>query len=184
LILGYAIAFLLTCLLVLLLLMWAAPRQYQVKLSRQLPAKPARVWSYLSEPEQYPHWFPYVATCELANGTPRGVGQKRRLQLDRNGVLGEREDEVVTWDEGRRIDLVQRNEIMQGRPVGWRDARAEYRLEPSGDQTRLTGVLWFYGRGPLGGVFSLLFFRMRLEKDLRLALSHLETRLREETYPA
>jgi hypothetical protein len=47
----------------------------------------------------------------------------------------------------------------------------------------VTGVLWFYGRGLLGGVFSLLFFRKRHEKDFRLALQYLERRLREETYP-
>lgn len=182
--LGYAIAFVLAFVLALLLLIWAAPRRYQVKLSRKLEAKPVRVWAYLSEPERYPHWFPYVASCKLDGGPAQGVGQKRRLHLDRNGVLGEREDEVVTWEEGRRIDLSQKNETMHGRAVGWRDARAEYRLEPTGDGTTVTGVLWFYGRGLLGGVFSLLFFRKRHEKDLRLALSHLEKRLREETYPA
>jgi hypothetical protein len=184
LLLGYVIAFVLTCLLTLLLLIWAAPRRYQVKLSRKLEATPARVWAYLSEPERYPHWFPYVASCKLDGGPPRGIGQKRRLQLDRNGVLGEREDEVVIWDEGQRIDLDQKNETMHGRAVGWRDARAEFRLEPHGNGTTITSSYWFHGRGLLGGVFSLLFFRKRHEKDLRLALSHLEKRLREETYPA
>jgi hypothetical protein len=184
LVLGYSIAFVLVFVLALLLLIWAAPRRYQVKLTRTLEARPARVWAYLSEPERYPHWFPYVASCRLEQGPASGVGQKRRLRLDRNGVLGEREDEVVTWDEGRRIDLAQKNETMHGRAVGWRDARAEYRLEPNGAGTHLTGVYWFYGRGLLGGVFSLLFFRKRHEKDLRLALSHLEKRLREEAYPA
>lgn len=183
-VLGYAIAFVLSCVLTLLLLVWAAPRRYQVKLTRKLEAGPARVWAYVSEPERYPHWFPYVASCKLEEGPASGIGQKRRLRLDRNGVLGEREDEVVTWQEGRRIDLDQKNEKMHGRTVGWRDARAEYRLEPNGDGTKITGVLWFYGRGILGGVFSLLFFRKRHEKDLRLALSHLEKRLREETYPS
>jgi hypothetical protein len=184
LVLGYLIAFILTCVLALLFLIWASPRRYQVKLTRKLGAPPARVWAYVSEPERYPYWFPYVASCKLDGGPASGIGQKRRLQLDRNGVLGEREDEVVTWEEGRRIDLDQKNEMMHGRAVGWRDGRAEYRLEPNGEGTTLTTSYWFYGRGLLGGVFSLLFFRKRHEKDLRLALSHLEKRLREETYTA
>lgn len=181
--LGYTIAFVLSCVLTLLLLIWAAPRRYQIKLTRTLTAPPARVWAYLSEPDRYPRWFPYVASCTLDGEPAQGVGQKRRIRLDRDGVLGEREDEVVTWEENRRIDMLQRNEIMHGRPVGWRDARAEYRVEPSGDGTKITGVLWFFGRGLLGGVFSLLFFRKRHEKDLRLALSHLEKRLSEDAYP-
>jgi len=179
---GYVIAFVLSFVLALLMLIWAAPRRYQVKLTRKLEAQPVRVWAYLSEPERYPYWFPYVASCKLDGGPAQGVGQKRRLRLDRDGVLGEREDEVVTWEDGRRIDLDQKNEIMHGRAVGWRDARAEYRIEPLEDGTKLTANYWFYGRGLLGGVFSLLFFRKRHEQDLRLALSHLEKRLREETY--
>src|SRR5215470_9186006 len=85
LVLGYTIAFVLSCVLTLLLLIWAAPRRYQVKISRKLNAPASRVWAYLSEPERYPHWFPYVASCKLDGGPPSGVGQKRRLKLDRNG---------------------------------------------------------------------------------------------------
>jgi len=183
-VLGYAIAFVLAFVLTLLLLIWAAPRRYQVKVSRRLPAPTERVWAYVSEPERYPYWFPYVASCKQDGGPPRGVGQKRHLQLDRNGVLGQRDDEVTLWTEGRRIEMDQKNEQLRGRAVGWRNAHAEYHLEPDGDGTRFTGVLWFYGRGLLGGVFSLLSFRKRHEKDLRLALTYLEKRLREETYPA
>ena len=182
--LAYAIVFILVCVLALLLLLWAAPRRYQVKITRTLPSPPDRVWAYLSGPERYPHWFPYVASCEHMSGPARGVGQRRRVKIDRNGRLGEREDEVVSWEENRHLELDERNEILGGRPMGWRDARAEYRLQPAGEGTALTAILWFYGRGLLGGVFSLLFFRKRHEKDLKLGLTHLEKRLREERYPA
>ena len=180
---AYGIAFFLICVLSFLLLLWAAPRRYQVKVTRTVPVPPERVWPYISDPERFPHWFPYVASCEHIGGPPRGVGQKRRVRVDRNGALGEREEEAVTWEENRRIDLARGDEKLRGRLVGWRDARAEFRLAPVAEGTAVTGVLWFYGRGLLGGVFSLLFFRKRNEKDFKLALEYLERRLREESYP-
>ena len=180
---AYGIAFVLAFVLAFLLLLWAAPRRYQVKVTRSLPAPPDRVWAYVSDPERFPRWFPHVVSCELAGGPPRGVGQRRRLKIDRNGVLGEREEEAVLWEEGRRIDLTRTLDTLHGRPVGWRDARAEYRLAPAGEGTAMTAVLWFYGRGLLGGIFSLLSYRKRHEADFRLALTHLERRLREESYP-
>ena len=180
---AYVIVFILVCALALLLLLWAAPRRYQIKITRTMPVPPERVWPYVSEPERFPHWFPYVASCEHIGGPLKGVGQKRRVRIDRNGVLGERDEEAVTWEENRRIDLLRGDEKHHGKLVGWRDARAEFRLAPVPEGTAVTGVLWFFGRGTLGGVFSLLFFRKRHEKDFRQALQYLERRLREESYP-
>ena len=68
-----------------------------------------------------------------------------------------------------------------GRAVRWEDAQSEFRLEPAEGGTRVTGVLWFSGRGMLGRIFSLLRYRKLHEEDFQAALAHLEKRLREES---
>lgn len=181
---AYAVAFVVGFLLALLLLGYASPRRYQIKVQRTLPAPPDRVWPFLAEPTRFPRWFPYVESCELAGGPATGTGQRRKLVLDLGGVRGEREEEAGRWDDNRFLELVHLREQRAGRPVRWTDARNEFRLEPVPGGTSFTGVMWFSGRGMLGRIFSLLFFRKMHERHLRMALANLEQRLREGGSPA
>ena len=181
---AYLLAFVPVFLLVLLLLGYAAPRRYQVKVMRTLPAPPERVWTYLADPERFPHWFPYVSACTHSGGPARGVGQRRRVVLDLEGKPGQREEEASRWDEPRVLELQHLWETHEGRRVPWDYARSEFRLAPAEGGTSMTGVLWFSGRGMMGRIFALLTIRKRHERDFRLALAHLEKRLREESYPS
>jgi uncharacterized protein YndB with AHSA1/START domain len=183
-VIGYSIAFVLFAALALLLLIYAAPRRYQVKVTRVLPAPAERIWPYVSEPARLPLWFPYVAACAHAGGPERGVGQRRLVTLDMRGKPGQREEEVTLWQENQRIELAQLWEKRGGRDVPWSNAKSEFRLAPAGDETAVTGVLWFTGRGPLGPAFSLLSLRKRLEGEYRVALERLELRLRKEPLSA
>jgi uncharacterized protein YndB with AHSA1/START domain len=179
----YPITYVLLCLLAFLLLVYAAPRRYQVKVTRTLAAPPERIWPYLADPARFPHWFPNVTACAHAGGPERGVGQRRRLSLERRGVPGEREEEATRWEEGRILELTHRWETRAGRPALWEEARAEFRMEPVAGGTAMTGVLWFSGRGSLGRVLSLLSFRKRHEAEFGAALERLDQRLREESFP-
>jgi uncharacterized protein YndB with AHSA1/START domain len=183
-VIGYTIAYILLVGLAFLLLVYAAPRRYQVKVTRVVPAPPERVWAYLSDPARFPHFFPYVADCVHAGGPERGVGQRRRVALDVRGQPGEREEQATRWEENQRLELTHGRETRDGREVLWTEARSEFRLAPADGGTAVTGVLWFSGRGALGRVFSLLTIRKRHEADCRAALANLEKRLREESFPA
>jgi uncharacterized protein YndB with AHSA1/START domain len=180
---AYLLAFILVFILTLLLLGYAAPRRYQVKVTRTLPAPPERVWAYVSDPERFPHWFPYVAACAHSGGPAQGVGQRRRVILDLEGRPGEREEEVTRWEEPRVIEIQHLWETREGRRVPWEHARSEFRIAPAESGTSFTGVLWFSGRGMMGRIFGLLTIRKRHERDFGLGLANLEKRLREESYP-
>src|SRR5262249_29425555 len=105
------------------------------------------------------------------------------VTLDLEGTPGEREEEVSRWEELRVIELQHLRETRAGRPVPWEQARSEFRLAPADNGTSFTGILWFSGRGMMGRIFSLLTIRKRHEHQFRLALQHLEKRLREESFP-
>jgi uncharacterized protein YndB with AHSA1/START domain len=170
--------------LAFLLLAYAAPKRYQVKVVRKMPAPPERVWPYLSQPERFPHWFPYVSDC-LANGEVQsGVGQKRHVRLDRKRHLGEREEEVSNWDENRIITLEHLWEKIDGKPAPWVDGQSQFLLEPVDGGTQLTCWYTFTGNGTMGRIFSLISFRKKHEKEYKLAFENLEKRLTEETYPS
>jgi uncharacterized protein YndB with AHSA1/START domain len=179
----YPIVYVLLGVLAFLLLAYAAPRRYQVKVTRVVPAPPERVWAYVSDPARFPHFFPYVADCVHAGGPERGPGQRRRVVLDRRGTPGEREETATRWEENRLLELTHGPETRGGRAVPWVEAKSEFRLAPADGGTAVTGVLWFSGRDALGRVLALLSFRKRHEADLRAALAHLERRLREEAFP-
>jgi uncharacterized protein YndB with AHSA1/START domain len=179
----YPIVYVLLFVLAFLLLAYAAPRRYQVKVTRTVAAPPERVWAYLSDPERFPHWFPGVAACTHAGGPERGVGQRRHVVLDIKGHPGEREEEATHWEENLRLELTHLSETRSGRPVRWEEARAEFRLAPAPGGTAVTAVLWFSGRGALGRMIALLSTRKRHEADFRAALERLDQRLREESFP-
>jgi uncharacterized protein YndB with AHSA1/START domain len=179
----YPVVYVLLCILAFLLLAYAAPRRYQVKVTRVVPAPPERVWAYVSDPARFPHFFPYVVDCTHAGGPERGLGQRRRVVLDRRGVSGEREETATVWEENRHLVLTHGRETRGGREVLWTEAKSEFRLAPTDGGTAVTGVLWFDGRNSLGRVLSLLSIRKRHEAEFRVALAHLEKRLREETFP-
>jgi uncharacterized protein YndB with AHSA1/START domain len=183
-VIGYTIAFFLTVVLAFLLLVYAAPRRYQVKVTRFVPAPPERVWAYVSDPARFPHFFPGVTDCTHAGGPERGLGQRRHVVLDLRGKPGEREEEATLWEENQRLELTPGRETRGGREVPWNEARGGFRLAPAPGGTTVTGVLWFSGRGSLGRIFSLLTIRKRHEADYRAALATLERRLREESFPA
>jgi uncharacterized protein YndB with AHSA1/START domain len=167
-----------------LLLAYASPIRYQVKVVRKLPVPPERVWRYLSEPERFPHWFPNISDCTTNGDVKSGVGQRRHVRLERKRRLGEREEEATRWEENRILILEHLWERMEGKPVHWVEARSEYRLDPEDGGTRLTTSFWFSGDGTMGRIFSLLSYRKKHEREHRLALSNLEKRLVEETYPS
>lgn len=179
----YPIVYVLLGVLAFLLLAYAAPRRYQVKVTRVVPAPPARVWAYLSDPARFPHFFPYVADCTHSGGPERGLGQRRHVVLDRRGVSGEREETATRWEEDRLLVLTHGPETRRGHEVLWTEARSEFRLAPAEGGTAVTGVLWFDGRNSLGRVLALLSLRKRHEAEFRAALAHLEKRLREESFP-
>jgi uncharacterized protein YndB with AHSA1/START domain len=179
----YPVVYVLLGVLAFLLLAYAAPRRYQVKVTRVVPAPPERVWAYVADPARFPHFFPDVADCVHVGGPERGLGQRRRVILDRRGTPGEREEEATRWEENRRLELTHGPERRGGRPVTWEEARSEFHLAPADGGTAVTGVLWFSGRDALGRVLALLSTRKRHEAAFRAALANLEQRLREESFP-
>lgn len=165
--------------LAFLLLAYAAPRRYQVKVDRELAAPPDRIWPYLSDPEYLPRWFPGVTESTLVGEIQSGVGQRRHIRLDRNLKRAEREEEVTQWKDNQSITLEHRWEKMNGKTPPWIEGKSEYRLEPIEGGTRLTGWYTFSGHGTMGRIFSLLSFRKKHEKEYRLAFDNLEKRVTE-----
>ncbi len=171
----------LSAMLGFLLLAYAAPKRYQVKVARRLAAPPDRVWPYLSEPEYLPRWFPGVTESTLVGQVQSGVGQKRHIKIDRNLKRAEREEEVTRWDEARVITLEHLWEKMDGKTPPWIEGKSEYRLEAVEGGTQLTGWYTFSGHGTMGRIFSLLSFRKKHEKEYRLAFDNLEKQVAEES---
>lgn len=163
--------------LAFLLLAYAAPRRYQVKVSRKLPVPPDRIWPYLSDPEYLPRWFPGVTECTTNGEVTSGVGQRRHIKLDRDLRRAEREEEVTRWEEDKSIILEHVWEKMDGKTPPWVEGKSEYRLEPVDGGTQLTGWYTFSGHGTMGRIFSLLSFRKKHEREYRLAFDNLEKQL-------
>ena len=174
------IVVILSAVLGFLLLAYAAPKRYQVKVARKLPAPPDRVWPYLSEPEYLPRWFPGVTESMTIGDVQSGVGQRRHIKIDRDLKRAEREEEVTRWDQDRAITLEHLWEKMGGKTPPWIEGKSEYRLEPVDGGTQLTGWYTFSGHGTMGRIFSLLSFRKKHEKEYRLAFDNLEKQIAEE----
>lgn len=175
------IVVILSALLAFLLLAYAAPRRYQVKVTRRLPAPPDRVWPYLSDPEYLPRWFPGVTEATTIGDVETGVGQKRHIKLDRDLKRAEREEEATHWDEGRALTLEHLWETMNGKTPPWIEGKSEYRLEAVEEGTQLTGWYTFSGHGTMGRIFSLLSFRKKHEREYELAFENLEMQVVQES---
>jgi uncharacterized protein YndB with AHSA1/START domain len=174
------IVMVLSAVLAFLLLAYAAPKRYQVKVSRRLPAPPDRVWPYLSDPEYLPRWFPGVTECVGNSDVRNGVGQRRHIRIDRDLKRIEREEEATGWIENQYLVLEHAWEKVNGKTPPWTEGKSEYKLEAVDGGTELTGWYTFSGHGTMGRIFSLLSFRKKHEKVYRLAFDNLEKRIGED----
>lgn len=96
----------------------------------EIKARPDQVWAAISQPEDWPRWWPYVKTVDLLqSGDVDGIGSLRRFvwrtRLPYRIVL-----EVETL-------AVERERLLVARARGDADGQGTWRLAPSGNGTRL-----------------------------------------------
>lgn len=100
-------------------------------IKRWLPARPERVWAYLTDSELRRKWLasgdmapatgsPFTLTWrndELSPGVPAPEGHEGGNTM---------ESEILAWDEPRRLEFK------------WGDGTVTFELEPNGEKTLLT----------------------------------------------
>ena len=105
-----------------------------VSASREIAAKPERIFELIADPAQQPRWDgSYNLAWASAGQRVRQIGEVFTMTLTRGGI---RENHVVEFDEGRRIAWMPAEPGRQRPGHLWR-----WELEPVGPaRTLVTGT--------------------------------------------
>jgi hypothetical protein len=115
-----------------------------IRVQRRMSASTGSVWAlYADFPNLASHWNGLRATRAIG-GQTSGVGARRRVDLR---PMGSMEETVTVWEEGRRIDTLNR----PSGSVPFKQAESTLTLEPDDDGTLATFDYRYVPRGgPIG----------------------------------
>jgi uncharacterized protein YndB with AHSA1/START domain len=97
-----------------------------------LPGSPARVWTYLSEPEQVARWITELVSDEPTTPPPVGVGTQTRMKIREGSRVVEYTTEILVFEPCRELAIE-----MRGGSLGAEPMRVSYSLTDLGGSTRL-----------------------------------------------
>jgi hypothetical protein len=137
-----------------------------ITVQRGIPASTGSAWALLADfPNLARHWDGLRSTTKLGEQTS-GVGARRRVGLKPFGTM---EETVTVWQEGRRIETLNRPSAL----VPFAHAESTLTLEPDVDGTMATFDYRYRPRGgPMGRITGPLIDRMltRTFTDMLAAL--------------
>ena len=84
---------------------------------RFINAAPDAIWKLIATVESIPLWMSSVESAEYLSGPAEGVGRMQRLYRQLRYHLLETDQEIVSWEPGRKMSLVHRRELFRGREV-------------------------------------------------------------------
>lgn len=97
--------------------------------SIEINATPERIWTTLSDPEEWPRWIPSLKKIEKLSADPPGVGSQFRITA-KAGMTVRLSIKITEFVPKERV-------VMQGKVMGTRITRY-YSLTPINGHTRVT----------------------------------------------
>jgi hypothetical protein len=119
--------------------------------SERTSAAPSAVWALWADASRWPEWNEQLESGELDG--PLEVGTGAAVKFKRGGTM----KLTVTAVEPERLFVDEA--ILPGCRFGH-----EHRVEPAGSGSQITHRL--YLEGPTSGIFSRLFGRKRMERNV------------------
>ncbi len=127
-----------------------------IKVSRQIPSAPAKVWAVLADFPNIATWNTGVAKSFATSDSTGGVGAQRHCDL---APFGELEETVKEWDDTRRmvihIDSAKKLPIAHG--------EVTFVLSPADDATEVSVN---YAYKPIFGLLGQFMGSLALESLL------------------
>jgi hypothetical protein len=119
----------------------------QITVQRRMSASTGSVWALFADfPNLANHWSGLRATTAIGDQAG-GLGARRRVELK---PIGRMDETVTAWEEGRRIDTLNRPSAS----VPFKRAESMLTLEPDEDGTLATFNYRYVPRGGPVGRFT------------------------------
>ncbi len=139
-----------------------------IKLSRRIPAAPAKVWAVLADFPNIATWNTGVAKSFATSDITGGVGAQRHCDL---APFGELEETVTEWDDARR--MVISIDVARKLPIA--HAEVTFVLSPADDATDVSVDYTYQPKfGVLGRIMSSLALDRQLAKGFKGFLRDLD----------
>ncbi len=126
-----------------------------IKVSRQIPSAPAKVWAVLADFPNIATWNEGVAKSFATSDTTGGVGAQRHCDL---APFGELEETIKEWDDTRR--MVVSNDSAKKLPIA--HGEVTFVLSPADDATEVSVT---YAYQPKFGLLGQIMGSLALDRQ-------------------
>lgn len=137
-------------------------------LTRTTPATPDAVWAVLDDFANVSQWASGVATSQLTNDTPRGVGAERFCAFDAKGKQWVKERITERTAEKVVINIYETNAPMN-------HLEGTIRVTPAGKGAQITMTMDMEVKGgPLGKLLEVTMVRPNFKKAVGTLLADMD----------
>ena len=139
-----------------------------IKVSRKIPAAPAKVWAVLADFPNIASWNTAVAKSFATSDSTSGIGAQRHCDL---APFGELEETIKEWDDERRMTIG----IDSAKKLPLAHGEVTFVLSPVDDATEV-GISYAYKPkfGLLGQVMGRLVLDGQFTKGMKGFLKDLD----------
>ena len=138
-----------------------------LQVTRTTDKSPEALWDVLADFPNIANWYSGLKTSVSTSEAPNGVGATRHCELAPMGAIDER---ILDWEEGSRVRIAA--EKYEKAPI--KEAVADFRITPDGDQTRLDLSFDFTPKGGVAGKAATPALKAALTKGFNQMLQDWE----------
>ena len=139
-----------------------------LQVTRTTEKAPEALWDVLADFPNIANWYSGLKTSVSTSAAPNGVGATRHCELAPMGAIDER---ILDWEEGSRVRIAA--EKYEKAPI--KNAIADFRITPDGDQTRLDLSFDFTPKGGVAGRAATPALKAALTKGFNQMLEDWDT---------
>ena len=133
----------------------------------RIDASAEKTWAVLADFGGVSKWAPTITESRSLTEENGGVGARR---LCTHVKMGELEEEIVEWEEGRRYSY-----DVSGLPMPMKSLNMDWSVEADGDGAVVTVRQNFQTKfGLLGSLMESLVLRRMMEKEIAVSLAGLK----------
>jgi uncharacterized protein YndB with AHSA1/START domain len=138
----------------------------------KIQASVEQVWSVLADIGHIDRWNPGVVESHVLSDQPAGLGASRYCNLGDKNFLNE---EVVTWEEGKRLTMRITDTNLPLR------ADIQFTLRPENGSSVVTvSPEYTVKYGPLGWLLDRFYVRSNYEKGMNALLAGLKAYVEDD----
>ena len=138
------------------------------QVTRTTDKTPEQLWEVLADFPNIADWYGGLKTSVSTSESANGVGATRHCELAPMGAIDER---ILEWDEGEHVKI----SAFKYEKAPIKNAIADFRITPDGDQTRLDLSFDFTPKGGVAGRAATPALKAALTKGFNQMLEDWDT---------